>query len=887
MPDEALTRYTSVIDQLTEGHLWLKENLDTIPENAWVNDPFGFSSTMPYLWKSSGMDNLVILRIHQAIKATLMKQRSLEFMWRPYWKTDSAHDVLTNIMPYPNYWANDVCGPDQKICKLFNFLHMQDDPASVSHITEENIEHVATEMYKAYKFTAGIYEYNNLVIFLGEDNSYSQEDAWENTYHNYKKLMEFINNKPEWKMKIKFGTIKEYFANIRKQETGKHKANNGLNLHPKFPTLSGDFFPYSDRENAYWTGFYTTRPWVKKLAREIEPVLKAADAFTAILYHRCILQKMCTGIHEELVQILDNLKAARRELGIYQHHDGITGTSLPYVVFDYEMRLMSALEKSQEALKSALVTLLTKGKSSNHKRLEENFEKLDSKSIHADRLHRMTNGGLVIIIANPLDRPRSEIVNILVDRANVAVWIGNKTVSFQISQISQNSNVLIIKGYLVSFRIKMDPYEILQATLQETNTQQKVYKSELFKGRNKIYLEAKKLTVEFDPSTCSIQKITNNKGRETAVKSGFMQYKPQTSGPYLFGPAGPAEEIPDLYKNLNVYLLKGPLISEIDCLFASGFSQRFRLYNTSGVQGQGLHMSNIVDLEKGFPATTDVEVILRLQTDIQNENILFTDQNSFQLMGRKTYPDRLIESNFYPISSMAILEDENKRLTLHSAQPNGVASLESGWLEVMLDRNMEADDGRGLGSGVYDRVKTLSEFILQVEYKSTVSSLEEERYSHPTLYNIILSDLFQYPLQTFVDLNQQLNDIPNPKTGSLTFQPYLGSRESQLPCDTTLSNLRLLQTNDLKVIGTSVVLHRRPIHCLYTRYLKRCETHTGIISARDMLKLLGIDSDGNDNVKVLETSLSHLHVKRIVSHNANLRPDRNELKSYLIKNNEM
>ncbi|KAH3861796.1 hypothetical protein DPMN_024747 [Dreissena polymorpha] len=68
MPDEAVTHYQPVIDQLIEGHQWVEENLGIKPIDAWINDPFAYSSTMPYIWKKSGIENMVNLRNLQAIR---------------------------------------------------------------------------------------------------------------------------------------------------------------------------------------------------------------------------------------------------------------------------------------------------------------------------------------------------------------------------------------------------------------------------------------------------------------------------------------------------------------------------------------------------------------------------------------------------------------------------------------------------------------------------------------------------------------------------------------------------------------------------------------------------------------------------------------------------
>lgn len=85
MNDEANSHWFSIIQQYTQGHQWLLNNLDYIPKNAWAIDPFGHSSAQPYLLKLAGFENSVIQRVHYRVKKELASNRQLEFKWRQLW----------------------------------------------------------------------------------------------------------------------------------------------------------------------------------------------------------------------------------------------------------------------------------------------------------------------------------------------------------------------------------------------------------------------------------------------------------------------------------------------------------------------------------------------------------------------------------------------------------------------------------------------------------------------------------------------------------------------------------------------------------------------------------------------------------------------------------
>lgn len=55
------------------------------PRSGWAVDPFGHSSTMPYLLRRSNLTSMLIQRVHYVIKKHFAATHSLEFMWRQAW----------------------------------------------------------------------------------------------------------------------------------------------------------------------------------------------------------------------------------------------------------------------------------------------------------------------------------------------------------------------------------------------------------------------------------------------------------------------------------------------------------------------------------------------------------------------------------------------------------------------------------------------------------------------------------------------------------------------------------------------------------------------------------------------------------------------------------
>lgn len=255
MPDESVSHWMAQLTQLTQGHQWLKTNLDYVPTSGWAIDPFGLSPTMPYLLKGAGLENVLIQRVHYSVKKRLARGKSLEFRWRQLWDNDGSTEIFTHMMPFYSYDVPHTCGPDPKVCCQFDFFRLPSFGLTCPWkmapqvITNGNVAKRAILLLDQYRKKSQLYKTNVVLAPLGDDFRYSQSTEWDAQYGNYQKLFDYMNSKDQLNVRIQFGTLTDYFNAVRDEQR---------NLE-EFPTLSGDFFTYADRDDHYWSGYYTSR----------------------------------------------------------------------------------------------------------------------------------------------------------------------------------------------------------------------------------------------------------------------------------------------------------------------------------------------------------------------------------------------------------------------------------------------------------------------------------------------------------------------------------------------------------------------------------------------------------------------------------------------------
>lgn len=834
MPDEANSHYFALIDQLIEGHQWLERNLGATPRSGWAVDPFGYSSTMPYLLRRANLTSMLIQRVHYAIKKHFAATHSLEFMWRQTWDSDSSTDIFCHMMPFYSYDVPHTCGPDPKVCCQFDFKRLPGGrincPWKVPPrtITEANVAERAALLLDQYRKKSRLFRSNVLLVPLGDDFRYDKPQEWDAQFSNYQRLFDFLNSKPELHVQAQFGTLSEYFDALYKR-TG---VEPGLRP-PGFPVLSGDFFSYADREDHYWTGYYTSRPFYKSLDRVLEAHLRGAE----ILYSLAVAHARRFGLSGQYpLSNLVLLTEARRSLGLFQHHDAITGTAKEAVVVDYGVRLLHALVGLKRVISNAAHFLVVADKDDYHFDPDVPFLQMDDSRSKHDALPERTVIQLdasprSVVLFNPLEQERLSVVSLLVSSPHVRVSSeAGQPLAVQVGAHWKSATTTVPDVYQVSVPLRLPALGLgllqLQPGLDEQHSlpsstriylhgrRLSVSRPELFplrvldSGAGDFSLSNQHVQVWFSGLTGlpkSIRRVGEE--REHWLSTELLVYGTRAakdkSGAYLFLPDGEAQ--PYVPKELPVLrVTEGPFFSEVETHYEH-VQLVFRLHHLPGVEGPSLDMSCLVDIRD----YVNKELALRVHTDIKSHGIFFTDLNGFQVQPRRYLRKLPLQANFYPMPTMAYIQDAQSRFTLHTAQALGVSSLSDGQLEVILDRRLMQDDNRGLGQGLKDNKRTRNHFRLLWE-RRRVDSGRQVPELLPTSYPSLLSHLTSAHLNTPV-LALPVAPRPSPGPSLRPFHPLA----SPLPCDFHLLNLRALQAEDeaSPSAEAALILHRKGFDC--------------------------------------------------------------------------
>ncbi|XP_012288282.1 alpha-mannosidase 2x [Orussus abietinus] len=820
MTDEATSHVYAMLDQLIEGHQWLKTNLGVTPESGWAVDPFGHGGTIPYFLKAAGASGTVIQRIHYAWKQWFAKKQFGDFVWRQPWDQTGSADMLTHNQPFDIYNIKHSCGPHPHVCLNFDFRKIRGEYTEYSvkavDITEVNVKQMAELLLEQYSRTGSLFPHNVVLMPLGDDFRYDHPIEWDQQYTNYKILLDYINSrKDDYHAEVVFGTPRDYFREVEKRVE-------------KFPTFKGDFFVYSDifseGRPAYWSGYFTTRPYMKILDRELEANLRSAE----ILYTVALNMAKQSGTDIKLFETyFEKLVKARRNLGLFQHHDAITGTSKSFVMKDYALKLFESMSDMTSLQSFVIQSLAGAGVKGNTVFVlpesdRDSYEKLPKKipiTVNPKETKK-------IVLFNSLAQPREEVITLKVTSYRVRILDPRMSpISYQIVPV-MNATGITHDVYIVLFVADLKPLSIATYHLQQidrvpTEAMSTVYCNRC--GRDNVFpikpmqsgdvqLENQRMKLLFDGQSGFLKRVTRKstgKIMQCAIQFAAYPSAQFHSGAYLFMPdpnlRDTDKDVLEAYTpHQKIYIVSGSLSSRLTVEYGKLLTHHVAIYHQEGGLSEAIYLRNIVDFETP-PKNRETEMFMRLQTDILNGDPpqIYTDLNGHQMIKRTRIERIGIEGNYFPITTMAYIEDTTHRLTLLVNHGQGAASYQPGWLEVMLDRRTLYDDSRGMGEGLLDNRRTVIKHWLLLE--DVVG--EKDQYSRPSLFANRLSNALNYPVDMFVVEAEESEVKMAPEVLLLT---------QSFPCDLHLMNLRTIHDQKLSHFPSNsalMVLHRQGYSC--------------------------------------------------------------------------
>ncbi|CAG5125008.1 unnamed protein product, partial [Candidula unifasciata] len=862
MTDEANAHYFAMLDQLIEGHQWLNNTLGYIPQSGWAIDPFGYSSTMAYLLKRSDFKSMLIQRVHYSFKKFLAQNADLEFMWRQHWDAEASTDIFTHLMPFYSYDVPHTCGPEPAVCCQFDFRRLPGSPnrcpwhIDAKAVTDENVEERSMTILDQWKKKATLYKTNVVLVPLGDDFRYMQPDEFDLQFGNYEKIFRYLDTHPELGAQAQFGTLSDYFNTLYKET-----ATIPGQRPPSIPSLSGDFFSYADRDDHYWTGYFTSRPLSKNLDRSLEHNLRSAEISFSLAYSEA---RKHSAANFPSKFFMEKLVEARRTMGLFQHHDAIAGTAKDFVMNDYGNRLLKALHDAKTIVVECSVFLLAEKKDEYSWTPDSPIFNMDEvrsshDSLPTRPLLELTDIPKSVLLYNSLAQQRTEVVKLWTnwpyvevrDTDGVAIhsqvepfWSSTETTDknkFKVSFVADVSG-LGIKKYTIRKVVKGSDTRNHIVSVVILNSDTKIDINEY----SDFTLDTNFLSASFSSMGLLKSVKSLSSGKTFKSQMDFIQYgtarAQDKSGAYLFLPDGDAKPLL-ASKPSMVKILRGPITSEVHVV-TQYVQQVVRLHNSPGTDGSSVDVYNVVDIRN----TANMEVGMRLHTDVDNsQQIFYSDLNGFQMQQRKYYRKLTLQGNVYPMATMAYLQDRSKRVSVLTSQSSGVANLVQGAIDVMFDRRLNQDDNRGLGQGVLDNKPTPSRFRILFESRESDVENPNPETSFPSLLGQLSSLALIHPI--FV--------MPQSETGK---EPSLGSSVSllseSLSCELHLLNLRTLQNSDdqpeLKYVpkeSSLLLLRHLPSDCSFTSPSLSCTPGAGKVVLTNMFSVAGVK-------KSVQTSLT-------------------------------
>lgn len=701
MHDEATPHYIDMIDQTTLGHRFIKEVFDQVPRVGWQIDPFGHSAVQAYLLGAElGFDSLFFARIDYQDRVKRKNEKTLEVIWRGSKSLGSTSQIFTGIFPRhydpPDgfvFEINDVSPPIQDDMSLFDY----------------NVQERVDDFVAAALAQANVTRTDHLMWTMGTDFRYQYANTW---FRQMDKLIHYVN---------KDGRVNALYSTPSIYTDAKFAVNES------WPVKTDDFFPYADKPNAYWTGYFTSRPGFKGYVRMMSGYYLAARQL-----------EFFKG-KSNLGPNTDTLADA---LAIVQHHDAVTGTQRQHVADDYTKRLSMGYVEAEELVASSLECL---AESTANTECGSPIAKLRQCPLlnisycPPSEIDLSSGKTLVLLVYNSLGWKREDIVRIPVFSESAGVYDSSgREIESQLNPIANTS--LSIRNYYVQAYLGKPPsvapkywlafvasapplgfstYTVSNAespgSISTLSTRDMPVRAEndtieIGQGNLRLTYAAKegKLTHYFNSRTLVNADIKQSYIFYSAYAGSDVD--PQASGAYIFRPNAtypikPEEKVP-----LNVF--RGPIFDEVHQQINRWISQITRVYKEKEHVEVEFTVGPI-PLDDGIGK----ELATQITASMKTNKTFYSDSNGRDFIKRvrdyrtdwELQLDQPVAGNYYPVNLGIYVEDEKTEFSVLVDRSVGGSSLEDGQIELMLHRRFLHDDTRGVGEVLNEKVCLLDE----------------------------------------------------------------------------------------------------------------------------------------------------------------------------------
>ena len=230
-----------------------------------------------------------------------------------------------------------------------------------------------------------------------------------------------------------------------------------------------------------------------------------------------------------------------------------------------------------------------------------------------------------------------------------------------------------------------------------------------------------------------------------------FQQSGQKSGAYIFRvKQGVTESLRYSALKGDPVVFKGDFMSQITFDFANDKGEaatlRMRMFDLSEVVEWDLDLKGIPKSDQGQ------EVIIQFKSNIKNEKTFYTDANGLEMQKRildfrPTWDFHSVEvatKNYYPVNSAIAIKDTlGNHMTVLTPRSLGGSVLAEGQIELMHNRRMYMDDGRGVGEPLNEMdefgngMQVRTTYVTQMfnnKFEASLQRLQQQYIDDPIQY---------------------------------------------------------------------------------------------------------------------------------------------------------